>query len=105
VTGWWLLWGLVVAVVAWQTRQALREPLERDRIIADARRHQAAPAHDVGPDQLRLLEDLDAHLDQYFARMSHLFEELGPPISPDPMAHPGCDRLRQAIRDQREGDQ
>jgi len=102
VNPWWILWAAVAAALVWQVRRALREPLERDRIIAAARRRQGAPVHDVGPDQLRLLEDLDAHLDEYFARMSHLFEELGPPNVPDPA---GFDRLRQAIREHREEDQ
>ncbi len=92
------------AVCAWQVRRALREPLERDRIIADAHRRTAVldgVEHDVGPDALRLLEDLDTHLDAYFARMSHLFEELGPPTVPDYR----FDRLRQAIRDQQREDE
>jgi hypothetical protein len=57
--------------------------------------------HDVGPDGLRLLEDLDAHLDAHFARLAPLFEELGPP----PADAAGCDRLRDAIRQQREDEQ
>lgn len=32
-----------------------------------------------GPDSLRLLEDLDEHLDSHFARLAPLFEEVGPP--------------------------
>jgi hypothetical protein len=56
--------------------------------------------HDVGPDGLLLLEDLDAHLDAHFARVAPLFEELGPPpADPD-----GFDRLRAAVREQREED-
>ena len=79
-------------------RREQRRPLERDRIIAAARQH------DVGPDSLRLLQDLDAHLDAYFAQLSHLFEELGPPPSQDPMAA-GLDRLRDAIHnDQQKGE-
>ncbi|MFS8200512.1 hypothetical protein ACLVWQ_17720 (plasmid) [Streptomyces sp. CWNU-52B] len=80
---------------AWRVRSALRGPLERARLIADATARTADDGHDVGPDALRLLEDLDAHLDGYFARVSHLFEELGsPPVDPA-----GLDRLRAAVRD------
>ncbi|MFD4569347.1 hypothetical protein ACFWOX_33920 [Streptomyces sp. NPDC058467] len=86
---------------ALQVRRALREPLERDLIVTAARRRAALlneVKHDVGPDALRLLQDLDAHLDEYFARMSHLFEELGPP-TPDLT---GLERLRQAVRDEQQ---
>ncbi|WP_030682115.1 hypothetical protein [Streptomyces cellulosae] len=34
--------------------------------------------HDVGPDALRLLADLDAHLDQQFAQLANLYQRLGP---------------------------
>lgn len=89
-------------VCAWQVRRALREPLDRDRIIAAARKRSAFPTdteHDVGPDALRLLEDLDAHLDQQFAALAGLYERLGPSD-----LDAGFDRLRQAIRDeQRKG--
>jgi hypothetical protein len=61
----------------------------------------AGSQHDVGPDSLRLLEDLDAHLDAHFARLAPLFEELGPPQS-DPA---GFDRLRTAIHEHREDEQ
>lgn len=57
----------------------------------------AAARHDVGPDSLRLMQELDEHLDAYYARLAHLFEELGPPPGPDPMAA-GCKRLEDAIR-------
>jgi len=53
--------------------------------------------HDVGPDALRLLEDLDAHLDQQFSALAGLYERLGPPD-----LDAGCDRLRQAIRDEKQ---
>jgi len=82
---------------AWQVRRALREPLERDRIVAAARRRTAVK-HDVGPDALRLLEDLDAHLDEHYARISHLFEGLGPP----PSHAAGLARLRAAVRDEQQ---
>jgi hypothetical protein len=88
-------------VCAWQVRRALREPLERDLIVAAARRRAVLlneVKHDVGPDALRLLEDLDAHLDDYYARLSHLFEGLGPP----PSHVTGLRRLRQAVRDEQQ---
>lgn len=53
--------------------------------------------HDVGPDALLLLQDLDAH----FAKLAGLFEELGPP----PTTAEGLAQLRQAVRDeQQKGD-
>lgn len=100
MTGWWIVWGAACTGLAWLTVRALREATG---VIDDAL---AGDGHDVGPDQLRLLQDLDTHLDDYFARVSHLFEELGPPVAPDPMAHldndAGCDRLLKAISDHRE---
>ncbi|NUP42357.1 MAG: hypothetical protein HOY76_36330 [Streptomyces sp.] len=46
--------------------------------------------HDVGPDPLKLLEDLDAHLDGFAledpeieAGLARLFKELGPPPAHD----------------------
>lgn len=44
--------------------------------------------HDVGPDALRLLQDLDAHLDEYVAADTELAA--------------GFARLRQAIRDEQQ---
>jgi len=88
-------------VCAWQVRRALREPLERDLIVAAARRRAALlneVKHDVGPDALRLLEDLDAHLDEHYARISHLFEGLGPP----PSRAAGLAQLRAAVRDEQQ---
>jgi cytochrome c-type biogenesis protein CcmH/NrfG len=50
----------------------------------------AADRHDVGPDSLRLLEDLDAHLDEH--------------VAADPELAAGFDRLRTAIHEHREED-
>ena len=47
--------------------------------------------HYDGPDSLLLLEDLDAHLDEY--------------VAADPQLAARFDRLRDAIRDQQEGEQ
>lgn len=70
---WWVLCALpVVFVVVWQVRCALREPLERDRLIRAAH-ERAAVAREV--DDLELLWTLPAY-------------------------GTGLDRLRQAIRDE-----
>lgn len=55
--------------------------------LADRRREQR---HDVGPDALRLLQELDVHLDEY--------------VAADPELAAGFDRLRDAIRDHRTED-
>lgn len=89
---WWALWGVAASALVWQIRRALRHEAMQDQPV------RAAGQHDVGPDALRLLTELDAHLDAYFARLSHLFEELGPPPSPDPM-EAGRQRLMDAVRD------
>lgn len=53
--------------------------------------------HDVGPDALRLLEDLDAHLDAHAAQLAGLYERLGPPASE---WDAGLERLWDAVRDE-----
>lgn len=74
---------IVGAVVcAWQVRRALREPLKRDLIVAATQGRMPllnVVQHDVGPDALRLLEDLDDHLDRQYVALSGLYERLGPP--------------------------
>lgn len=63
-------------------------------------------AHDVGPDSLRLLQDLDAHLDAHAARLAGLYERLGPPApAMDPQWTAGLERLYDAARDHQNGDQ
>jgi hypothetical protein len=57
-------------------------------------------AHDVGPDQLRLLEEMDAHLDEYVAEDPDLWDVFGRGGNWDVQA--GLDRLRQAIRDEQQ---
>lgn len=57
--------------------------------------------HDAGPDPLRLLEDLDAHLDAHAAQLAGLYERLGPP---GPEWAAGCERPWDAIRDVQKGD-
>ena len=52
--------------------------------------------HDVGPDALQLLQDLDAHLDAHAAQLAGLYERLGPP---DPAWDAGLERLHDAVRD------
>lgn len=59
--------------------------------ISRAHRAYTAARHDVGPDTLRLLQELDAHLDNYVAADDELAA--------------GFDRLRAAVRDeQQKGD-
>ncbi|GAA3851891.1 hypothetical protein GCM10023084_02630 [Streptomyces lacrimifluminis] len=58
--------------------------------------------HDVGPDPLRLMQDLDAHLDAHAAQLAGLYERLGPP---GPEWDAGCERLWDAVRDHQKGDQ
>ena len=55
--------------------------------------------HAVGPDPLRLLQDLDSHLDAHAAQLAGLYERLGPP---DSAWDAGCERLWAAIRDERQ---
>lgn len=88
-----------IALVRLSTR---RRPSASARVAA-ACASVARPAEDyVGPDSLRLLQDLDAHLDQHFTQLAGLYERVGPPTFD---LDAGCDRLRQAIRDEQNGDQ
>lgn len=91
---------LLFAFVMWRF---CRTPKPRARAKA---RDVIAAAREI--DELELLYSLPAY-DEAAAAISEgltgLFEELGPPPSPDPM-EAGRDRLRDAIRnDQTEGDQ
>lgn len=83
---------LILAVCLY--RRELRRPLERDRIIAAARDGYE------GPDSLRLLEDLDTHLDTYAAQVTGLYEQ--PTIAPDPVLAAGSDRLRDTVRNEQQ---
>jgi len=79
VNPWWVLGGLYALTFVGLLicmRRALREPLERDRIIAAAQRT-------ADQDDLELLWDLPDY---------------------DPDAEAGFDRLRQAIQEHREED-
>ena len=72
----------------------------RDRLIREA--HERADSYE-GPDSLRLMQDLDAHLNAYAAQVTGLYEQ--PAVAPDPVLAAGRDRLRDAIRnDQTEGE-
>lgn len=80
--GYWLLWGFVVAVVAWQTRHALGEPLVRARAGLPPTAADNKPgAHIADHDECELIWSMPAF---------------------DPDLDAGCDRLRQALRDHRE---
>jgi hypothetical protein len=70
-----VLASLGAAVCAWQVRRAWRD-------------HRAQQQPDVGPDALRLLQELNAHLDEY--------------VLTDPELAAGFDRLRTAIRDEQQ---
>lgn len=72
-------------------RRDRRRPSERDRIIAAARDSYQ------GPDSLRLLEDLEAHIDAYGMAIEGLYEQ--PHTAPDPVLAAGTGRLWDAVRD------
>jgi hypothetical protein len=80
----------IIAVLAavglvWQHRRDHAKPDPRSRRITEA-----STRHDVGPDALRLLEDLDAHLDEY--------------LLANPEVAAGFDQLRDAINEHRKED-
>jgi hypothetical protein len=87
---------LYVVLAVCLYRRERRRLLERDRLIREA--HQRADSYQ-GPDSLRLLQDLEAHMDAYGARVVGLYEQ--PHVAPDPVFAAGCDRLRGAVRDHR----
>lgn len=78
------------AFCAWQVRRALREPLERDRLAADAR-HYAAPLFGTGPDP-----DAEPGHDVVLQDECELIWSV-PVIDPA-----GLERLRTAVRDEQE---
>lgn len=84
----WAVWLVGTLFCAWKALNAL----------ADRKREQR---HDVGPDTLRLLQKLDAHLDEYADADPDLIEVFG---SHAPDRDAGCDRLRNALRQHREED-
>jgi len=87
---------LTFALVVWRV---CREPRPKKRNTT------TAAQHDVGPDNLRLLQDLDAHLDEYVCEDPDLWDAFGRGGNWD-VFNPGLDRLRDAIRDeQQNGDQ
>lgn len=81
---WWALWTAVAVALAWQVRRALREPLERDRIVAQARRTTRPAALDTEPGIDLALQD-----------ECELLWSI-------PSDSPGWDRLRAAIRDEQQ---
>jgi hypothetical protein len=83
--------GVALAGSYFVVEKAKRQPSERAQIIAAARARTGLDAddeHDVGPDALRLLEALDAHLDGYLVQ--------------HPDVADGFARLRQAVRDEQQ---
>lgn len=66
-------------------RKTVRAESERNRLARED------AVHDVGPDSLRLLKDLDLHLNLYLVDHPDVAE--------------GFARLRDAIRDEQKGDQ
>jgi hypothetical protein len=70
--------------------------------LCRTRRPYTPARHDVGPDALLLLQDLDAHLDAHAAQLAGLYERLGPPGSE---WDAGLERLWDAVRDHQKGDQ
>ncbi|MEU0427884.1 hypothetical protein ABZ235_30620 [Streptomyces canus] len=86
-------YGIYRAVCAYEERLARKQ----------ATAALGADQHDVGPDALRLMKDLDEHLDAHFARLAPLFEQLGPP-SADTGWEAGQQRLRDAVGDEQRGE-
>lgn len=79
---WWVLFALVVVVVVvWQVRRALGEPLDCDRIIAEALASTEPLIGTAVQDDLELLWNLPAYGEDIDA---------------------GCDRLWDALHDHRE---
>ena len=75
-----------LAGTCWYIRRAtVRGEMNRDRIAFEN------TVHDVGPDSLRLLRDLDLHLNLY--------------VVDHPDVAEGFARLHRAIEDQPKGDQ
>ena len=89
---------LVVVLTAahWVICRLRRAASTRDRLIREA--HQRADSYE-GPDSLRLLEDLEAHMKAYGKAVADLYEPVGPSPGPDPMWDAGCERLWDAVRD------
>lgn len=75
-----------------------RQPSEAERVVA-ARARVGLPTVDSyqGPDSLRLMQDLDTHLDGYAAAIAGLYEQ--PHVAPDPVLAAGRERLWDAVRD------
>lgn len=86
-----ILVGIVGAVFcALQVRRALREPLERDRIVANAILRNNPPARETEPGSAFALQD-----------ECELLWSI--PEYVDPEVEAGLERLRAAIRDEQQG--
>lgn len=96
-----------------QVRRALREPSERDAVIAEAHHRTehlgTAPEPDTEPgidlalqDECELIWSMPAHdraTAQITEGLTNLFKALGPPPTAEGS---GWDRLRDAIRDEQQ---
>lgn len=60
--------GAYTALAIWLRRRDRKRPSERDQLIA------AAHDHYEGPDSLRLLQDLEAHMKAYGEAVADLYD-------------------------------
>lgn len=87
------LLALSLAGAIWRVRPSRRRESTRDRFIREAcqsPRLRPAPVHDVGPDVLLLLEDLDVHFDRH--------------VLQHPDVADGFARLDRALREEPQGE-
>lgn len=82
----WLAAGAAVVVLINRARR--KRPYLAARLDEKTGAWANEDEHDVGPDALRLLKDLDTHLDEYVAADTELAA--------------GFDRLRRAVRDEQQ---
>lgn len=90
-TGEAILWGAIASVgllTAFFSTAIVAAGMRAADAVARWWKRRYVTEHDVGPDALQLLEELDTHLDQYLVE------------HPDVAA--GFDRLRNVVRDQQE---
>ncbi|NUP16595.1 MAG: hypothetical protein HOZ81_10900 [Streptomyces sp.] len=83
-------YAVVLLVFIFFVWRVCRDPRPKARDVI------AAARHDVGPDKLRLLQDLDA----YSAAIDGLYEQ--PHTAPDPVLAAGARRLWDAVREEQQ---